>query len=339
MNDESWHELLAFYPAATQPRSRFQSLGGAGGLSGSRLWRFRADCGELLLREWPLHGHGRAHIEQVHEWLFLLADLKFVPVPFRDRAGASVVEWRDTLWEVTPWLVGSPDRLCPPRRDHLELAFGGLAALHARWASLQVVGTSAGLLQRHREVDELVRRGFARLEMAINGRGDDDRVIRHDALRWLTLARTLAPRLLEPLERATAQVVRVQPVIRDARPEHFLFDDTRLSGLVDFGAMGVDSVAGDLARLLGEWSGDDDDARRHALAAYERFRPLDPIERALVAVFEAGTGLLIGERWVRWHYVERRHFDHPQAIASGLARGLRHLNRLAQSKREWEPTF
>ena len=99
-----------------------------------------------------------------------------------------------------------------------------------------------------------------------------------------------------------------------------------LSGLVDFGAMGVDSVAADLARLIGEWLDGDPSARREALAAYERVRPLDPAEARLIAVFEATTALLIGERWVRWHYVENRHFDDPQAVSKGLDRGLMRLD-------------
>ena len=47
-----------------------------------------------------------------------------------------------------------------------------------------------------------------------------------------------------------------------------------------------------------------------------------------IAVFEAGTALLIGERWVRWHYLEHRSFDDPQAVSTGLARGLKQLERL-----------
>ena len=54
----------------------------------------------------------------------------------------------------------------------------------------------------------------------------------------------------------------LQPCLRDARPEHFLFDGDQLSGLVDFGAMAVDSVVGDLARLIGEWLDDDRPAYR-----------------------------------------------------------------------------
>ena len=129
---------------------------------------------------------------------------------------------------------------------------------------------------------------------------------------------------------ASTCVVRIQPCLRDARPEHFLFEADRLSGLVDFGAMGVDSVAGDLARLMGEWLDGDLVASEEALAAYEQVRPLDPDEARLIGVFEAATALLIGERWVRWHFVENRHVRDPQAVSKGLERGLKQLDRLVR---------
>ena len=48
----------------------------------------------------------------------------------------------------------------------------------------------------------------------------------------------------------------------------------------------------------------------------------------MIAVFEATAALLIGERWVRWHYVENRRFDDPQAVSKGLDRGHIRLERL-----------
>ena len=65
------------------------------------------------------------------------------------------------------------------------------------------------------------------------------------ALRWLSLARTAAPAAgrTARCERRDRSF-RLQPCLRDARPEHFLFEGDRLTGLVDFGAMGVDSRGG-----------------------------------------------------------------------------------------------
>jgi homoserine kinase type II len=145
----------------------------------------------------------------------------------------------------------------------------------------------------------------------------------------MELARRVAPRLVEPLRAAAGRITPLQPCLRDARPDHFLFEGERLSGLVDFGAMGVDCVAGDLARLMGEWLEGDLTARAEALAAYERVRPLEAVETDLIGAFESATALLIGEHWIRWHYVEGRRFNDPQAVSQGISRGLSHLERLA----------
>src|SRR5262249_32525036 len=163
--------------------------------------------------------------------------------------------------------------------------------------------------QRHAAVVHLLRGGFDALERAIRRPGVDPYdEARAMALRWLGLARAVAPRLLDPLRAAAGRAVPLQPCLRGARPEHFLFDGDRVTGLVDFGAMGVDCVAGDLARLMGEWLDGDSTARSEALAAYERIRPLDAAEAALIDAFGASTALLIGEHWIRWHYVEARRF-------------------------------
>jgi Ser/Thr protein kinase RdoA (MazF antagonist) len=320
-------ELLNRYQVRLQPVSALESLGGGGGYSGARLWRFRAKHGQLVLRAWPAHGPGRAQLEEVHRWLFATADLGFVPVPFRDREGRSLQDWQGSLWEVTPWLAGVADLSCPPEFEHLRLAFNGLAAFHERLLGEQVNDSSPGLRNRRDTLSALVRGGFDTLESAMQ------RALPHspeeaDGYTWLALARRLGPKLLEPLEQAAARIMRVQPCLRDARPEHFLFDGDHLSGLVDYGAMGVDSVAADLARLLGEWSGGDSTARREALDSYERVRQIDPAEAGLIPVFESATALLIGERWVRWKYIEGRRFDDPNAVAKGLLRSLGQLRRL-----------
>jgi Phosphotransferase enzyme family len=321
-------ELFNRYALRFRPHSPLVSLAGGGGLSGARLWRYRAEQGEILLRAWPLDGPKRRHIERVHHWLSFMDELGFVPVPFRDRANQSVQEWHGLVWEITPWMSGAADPSVPPAAEHLRAAFAGLAAFHQRLAGEQSEGASVGLRQRHDEIGRLVAGGFDSLEKAIRHPADHRPSSQQTALAWLAIAREVAPAVLSPLARASGELIRLQPVLRDARPEHFLFEDHRLSGLVDFGAMGVESVAADLARLMGEWLDDDLEARSEALQSYERLRPLGSDEARLIAAFEATAAVLIGERWVRWHYIENRRFDDPQAAPRGIDRGRLRLERL-----------
>lgn len=332
MSDRGVVEVLTRYSRRWRPLDGPELLGNAGGLSGARLWRFRSEQGPLVLRAWPPHGPDRGHLEQVHRWLAQAGDLGFLPVPIADLAGATLQDHQGQLWELSPWMPGAAEMARPPAIGRVRSAFAALGALHQRLAAGQREGVSPGLAHRLAEVAGLARGGLDELERAI-GRapGLPSDPARMSALRWLTLARAVAPRLVEPLREAASRVVPLQPCLRDARPEHFLFEGDRVTGLVDFGAMGVDCVAGDLARLAGEWLDPEGDSslRAEALAAYERVRPLGAGEASLIDAFTASNALLIGERWVRWEFVEGRQFDDPKAVSDGLARGLAALERLA----------
>src|SRR5262249_24985804 len=137
--------------------------------------------------------------------------------------------------------------------------------------------------------------------------------LRDLAERWLGLASGVADRVRADLARAKGVAVRRQPCLRDARPEHFLFQGDRVSGLVDFGAMGRESVAADLARLSSEWLGCDPSLRDLAFQSYAASRALSVTELRLVSVFEEASDLLIAGHWIRWHFLEGRTFADPRA--------------------------
>jgi Ser/Thr protein kinase RdoA (MazF antagonist) len=146
--------------------------------------------------------------------------------------------------------------------------------------------------------------------------------------RWMAMARSAVPWLLPALRDASRLHVSLQPCLRDARPEHFLFDGDRLSGLIDFGAMGIDCVATDLARLLGEWGIEPAPLPYGILAAYDRVRPLESSASAFVANFQAAADVLIAGHWLSWHFLEHRRFEDPGTVRDGITRGLARLERL-----------
>ena len=330
---QALEELLSRYPLRAQPLSPPQSLGGAGGLSGARLWRYLSAQGPLVLRAWPPDGPRREHIEKVHRWLLMTADLGFIPVPIRDQQGRTIEEYNGRLWEITPWMAGAADLTQPPSSARVRRAFKGLAAFHQRLAEERIEGLSPGLRQRFESVKQLELGGFDTLARAIERRRRGNLSNCDAAMLWIRLAQTVAPEVQEPLRQASSRTVMLQPCLRDARPEHFLFEGDQLSGLVDFGAMVVDSVVSDLARLMGEWLDDDKPAVRLALESYEQIRPLDAVETSLIGPFQSATALLIGERWIRWHFIEERHFDDRSAVTRGIARSIKQLERLANGGR------
>lgn len=90
--------------------------------------------------------------------------------------------------------------------------------------------------------------------------------------------------------------------LRDAHREHLLFDGGRLTGLVDFGAIGFDTPAVDLAR----WIADADPpsgARRPRgplLAAFRRWAPLADVEEGLLPALELSSAAVAALHWWEW---------------------------------------
>ncbi len=322
--------LAALYPDWVRPTGPIRPLGGGGGLSGSRLWRYGLPTGEMVIRAWPEASGGRARVETIHGWLRAAADLTFLPQPIAALDGRTVQELGGRCWEIAPWLPGEPETRQPPPVARVRAAFDALAMLHTRLAAGAAVGPSPGLNARWKELARLVGGGFDAIERAVAARASDP--LAPSALHWVDLARRAAPEVLAEVDAVRRREVPLQPCLRDARPSHFLFQGNDVVGLIDFGAMDVECVSGDLARLLGEWLPRPDCAtqREEGLAAYRRGRPLSPSEAALINAFETLADLLIGERWVRWRFVEDRRFEDPSAHAQGIARGLERLRRLAE---------
>jgi homoserine kinase type II len=319
--------VLERYPKPAQPAAEPESLGNAGGLSGASLWRFPSELGLLVARAWPSSGASLIGVRRIHRWLESARTLDFVASPLPDRQGRTAHELAGRVWDVSPWMPGRPPCVEPANADEIRAGFAGLAALHRALGTESIRGASSGLAARLREIEKLLSGEFAALEQAVDRAGRDPR--REFAERWFVPARALAPKVQERLGRALKQTARLQPCLRDARPEHFLFERGCLTGLVDFGAMGVDSISCDLARLIGEWIGRNPVARADALAAYHAVSALDETDASLIEIFEESAALLSAGHWIRWHFVERRVFEDPNAVAVGITRSLDRLARFA----------
>jgi Ser/Thr protein kinase RdoA (MazF antagonist) len=93
-----------------------------------------------------------------------------------------------------------------------------------------------------------------------------------------------------------------------------LFVGDEVTGIVDLGAMRVETVAADVARLVGSLCGADRQAWRAAIDAYEAVRRLTDNERRLIPVLDVSQILLAGINWIEWVYTERRYFPDPAAV-------------------------
>ncbi|MCA9238011.1 MAG: phosphotransferase, partial [Planctomycetales bacterium] len=100
----------------------------------------------------------------------------------------------------------------------------------------------------------------------------------------------------------------------DARREHVLFTGDAVTGVVDFGAAGVDTPVGDLVRLLGSFVADDSDRWRRGIEAYQSVRPLSDVELRVIEPLRHSEPLLAAANWIGWLSAGAQpadHRDHP----------------------------
>lgn len=325
-------QVLASYPADLC-HGDIEPLGNAGGFSGACFWRIH--CGGTLycLRRWPREHPSRNRLSFIHGILQQVADrgVDFVPIPLTTSSKATFVDVEGYLWEVAPWLPGEANYAGQPSRTKLCSALAALAQFHVAAVDhgQPQPSKSRGIRERRDRLIELSAGGADRIRRALTFSGNAKFTI----LGQQILERFFqhAPSVLATVEQAGEHAVHQQPCIRDVWHDHILFLGDRVTGIVDFGAMRTESVAGDIARLLGSLAKDDRAQWEEGIRAYEAIRPLDELERGLIRAFDESTVLLSGMNWLEWIFVERRQFDNEPHILARLAGTLDRLGHVTHS--------
>jgi Ser/Thr protein kinase RdoA (MazF antagonist) len=217
----------------------------------------------------------------------------------------------------------------------LKAALRTLAEIHLAAASYSVsdqsgrarIDRSPALIKRADRLEALKTSEWAELKY-------------HLAKAPPTLERELAFEALELIHRSLGRLwneslrwrdepLPLQWVIRDVWHDHVLFTADKVTGVIDFAAAAVDSPAGDVARLLGSLVGDDEEGWRLGIEAYQRQRPLSPVELEAARYFDASGTLLSAFNWVHWL------FRDPTALGPNVDRAAAHrrLERLVSRLR------
>ncbi|MEQ8848213.1 aminoglycoside phosphotransferase family protein [Botrimarina sp.] len=266
-----------------------------GGMSDALVWRVCDGHRAYAVRRWPAE-MAEARLGWITQTLAELfhrgCDFVAVPLPgqgaerwpLRDPDGAS--------WEASPWLEGAPLGAKPSQQE-LKAAIGGLAALHRAARGLQAprgapVWSVAQRIDRLREIaageDPSEAADLSNAPPGLAG-------VVATARR---AAAATAQRLLRYREQESPTVI----VHGDARPDHFLLRDGRLSGVVDFGAMRVDLAEADVARLAGELAAGDRRLRDLVVDLYAA--AAGPIDRQLVAALDQANAVIAADNWRKW---------------------------------------
>ncbi|MEX2174761.1 MAG: phosphotransferase [Pirellulaceae bacterium] len=290
------------------------------GWSGARIWRVWTNEGQMLcLRRWPPAHPSPERLQLIHAVLAHVADggIDFVPVPLAAVGGQTFVEQAGHLWELTPWLPGKADSSASPNPVRLSAAMRALARFHRAAAGFSIAaGTAPAIVERLSLCRRLQAGGFAQLETHV-GRGLSQELDQR-ARRILERTRDRLASLAARLGAFEQVAFPLQPAIRDIHREHMLYTEDEVTGLIDFGALRIDTPMADVARLVGSLVADDAAARQRALDAYATVRSLSEQDRRAIDLLDESNVVLSGLNWTGWLYVERRDMGNPAPIVRRL---------------------
>jgi homoserine kinase type II len=307
--------VLNEFAGAMGPAVSAPSLAAAG-FSGGQVWRLETRAGPWALRRWP-ESYPAERLAWIQATLRELPNSLPIPRPVLADTKQPYVYHLGALWTVEPWMPGSADYWANPAEPKLVAALQTLAEFHvaaARWKSeprsIPAIGNRIAALVEH------------------NARGDEYRAavaaMEGDLQPWLSescgLAQAASGEWLQRLRKAASVQAALIPCIRDVWHDHVLFTDSVVTGIVDFGAMRLDSLAVDVARLVGSLVGDPEGPRRLALSAYVARNPGCDRELELVDLIDGSSQVIAALNWVRWLCVERRAFSNLDRVAQRLIR-------------------
>lgn len=291
----------------------------ASGFSGAAIFRVDTEAGSYCLRRWPPGTMSGSRLAGIHRLVteIFRSGIRVVPVPLAAENGLSFVDDRGTLWQLEPWMPGEADFHKTPTTARLESALTILARIHN-------VGEAASLAATHRGTPQTIPE---RLEILRETVRDSVRIkaglSRESDARFRIVARKIATQFEKRQTAITAALndvsrnpVPILPCLRDVWHDHLLFSGDTLTGLIDFGAVRLDTVSADLSRLLGSLfqSAFEPDRSRWdaALSIYELSRPLTTGERSLIPILDESGVILSGMHWLRARYVRNSPFDLPR---------------------------
>jgi Ser/Thr protein kinase RdoA (MazF antagonist) len=248
-----------------------------------------------------------------------------VAAPIAALDGATFLESVGQIWQLEQWMPGSADYSSHPSETRLRAALAALAEWHlaaahfvpqnqeGNWFFTSRSGLSPGLARRMHEILRWHGPEGARVRLRLA------------ASSWTEFAELgqvildnfgrASPRVIGALKSALETRIPLQPCLRDVWHDHVLFTGDAVTGLIDPHSARSDSVATDLARLLGSLVGDDRSLWGIGLDAYQEVRKLSTPELALVEVFDQTAVLLSGLTWLDWICLQGRIFeDRPKVI-------------------------
>lgn len=306
---------------------RFRQLGGDGGLSGAKVWQVMGEGREYCLRQWPKPHPSAEKLTEIHRCMIYARrqGLETVPAIIRPQAGFAMskeprigetfIEAEGWFWELSHWLSGIADYWLEPSENRLKSACRELGRLHSAWRDLAPQGhahaiglqLAPAIMDRVWRLQALTDNAVAELGAALTRFAEADWAL--NATLILNQIGVLKPTFLADLTYWSKYTFPCQYVMRDIWHDHVLFQGEVCSGLIDYGAVRIDTVATDLVRMLGSLTKSGPNSEWEiGLAEYQREVALSENELAILEILYKSSVLLSGVQWIRWLAVDELQF-------------------------------
>ncbi len=292
-----------------------------GGFSGARIYRCHwADQSQTLLRAWP-PGSCPERVAHVQQWITATrqAGCKLLPCFYPADNGSTIAHYSGRLWEMRDWIGGCPWAASvgqPPVHVALRCAANALGQFHAATSTLPGRRACApAIVDRLRKAKQWTSQDVLNWSRFPAGCVDwMSQAASSLQLVWNRRGKELSTQLAE----AATQTWDLRFCLRDVHLDNILFSGDRVTGLIDFDTLRVDTPAVDLARLVHSFAMQTNprttnlteiqDWRRQidqqywpiALAGMASFCPLHDSEAELARVLADATAIFSLLNWLEW---------------------------------------
>lgn len=318
--------LETHFAPLSDPAMTMKPVASEGSFSGAKVWKVTSRGAPFALRRWQkLSETDQRRLLWSHLVLSKARECgcHLLPVPVPDSLGKTLIEWGDDRWQLEPWLPGNPlEESCGA--ETVRRTFHAVSQMHTFLARVEKSrGPSPSMAKRQEQLRHWYSAGtftlrFAQLEEASFG----DPRISEIAESILSSFCRLAHSLEVGIRKFADVSCELQPVHGDLRHEHVLLDPEleSVSGIVDPGAMKIDSTALDIARLAGGLAGNRADKWEEILRSLLEIGLANVTLIQWARVFHATGVTLAGMNWLKWLVLEKRHMGSFDAIKARMGK-------------------
>ncbi len=273
----------------------------AGGFSGSNVFRVKqkneAIATELALKQYPIGQPVHTTLATIHTWMdhARTNGITTIPAVKRTTTQQSVHLLDGHAWELLSWMPGQ--LVSDPSEIQIQQATLQLHQLHQTWRRLHPPGKAPcpAVLLQYQRLTEWRSEEWEQLRRQKNP------IVTQAAL----LLQGLVPHAIHILQPWLNRKVLLQPCVADIWADHLLFEQNKLTGLIDFGGARLDHPAQDLARLLSSWSLTAARPLENHLFDYPDGS--DTFQALSSSLSQTGLIVSLGN-WLRWLFLGNRYF-------------------------------